>query len=123
SYVLSSGYYGKYYLKAQQVRDLLRSELQSLFKRFDILVGPTMPVLPFKIGEKIADPFKMYLIDIDTVVANLSGNPSISVPAGFEDGLPVGLQMMADHYHEHTLFEAASAFESLSGVANRRAEL
>ncbi len=79
--VLSSGYYGKYYLKAHQVRSLLRREMETLFKSYDVLIGPTMPILPFKIGEKIDDPLKMYLVDIDTVVANLTGIPAMSVPA------------------------------------------
>ncbi|MEW6604737.1 MAG: Asp-tRNA(Asn)/Glu-tRNA(Gln) amidotransferase subunit GatA [Thermoproteota archaeon] len=111
SYVLSSGYYGKYYMKAQQVRALLKCELKSLFKKYDILIGPTMPILPFKIGEKIDDPLKMYLVDIDTVVANLTGMPAMSVPAGFADGLPVGLQIMADEFQEQTMLDAAYLFE------------
>jgi aspartyl-tRNA(Asn)/glutamyl-tRNA(Gln) amidotransferase subunit A len=116
SYVLSSGYYGKYYLKAQQVRSLLKRELKELFKKYDILIGPTMPILPFKIGEKIDDPLKMYLIDIDTVVANLTGMPAMSVPAGFADGLPVGLQIMADEFHEQTMLDAAYMFEQAAKV-------
>lgn len=116
SYVLSSGYYGKYYLKAQQVRSIIRKELKSLFQKYDVLAGPTMPILPFKIGEKIDDPIKMYLVDVDTVVANLAGIPAISVPAGFSAGLPVGLQLMADEFCEQTLFDAAGAFESAAGV-------
>jgi aspartyl-tRNA(Asn)/glutamyl-tRNA(Gln) amidotransferase subunit A len=124
SYVLSSGYYGKYYLKAQQVRSILRKELKSLFKHYDVLIGPTMPILPFKIGEKIEDdPLKMYLVDIDTVVANLAGNPAISVPAGFAaaaaadgGGLPVGLQMMADEFQEEKMLDAAFLFEGAAKV-------
>lgn len=125
SYVLSSGYYGKYYLKAQQVRSILRKELKSLFKHYDVLIGPTMPILPFKIGEKIEDdPLKMYLVDIDTVVANLAGNPAISVPAGFAaaaaaadgGGLPVGLQMMADEFQEQKMLDAAFLFEGAAKV-------
>jgi aspartyl-tRNA(Asn)/glutamyl-tRNA(Gln) amidotransferase subunit A len=112
SYVLSSGYYGKYYLKAQQVRSLLRRELRSLFKQYDVLLGPTMPILPFKIGEKIDDPLKMYLIDVDTVVANLTGMPAISVPAGFVGNLPVGVQLMADSFQEQSVLDAASMVES-----------
>ena len=122
SYVLSSGYYGKYYMKAQHVRSLLRRELKSLFRDCDVLVGPTMPVLPFRIGEKIDDPIKMYLVDVDTVVANLAGVPAITVPAGFSGGLPVGLQFMADYGAEQTLFDAALLFESIAKI-NRRAEL
>jgi aspartyl-tRNA(Asn)/glutamyl-tRNA(Gln) amidotransferase subunit A len=116
SYVLSSGYYGKYYLKAQQVRSLLKRELKALFKKFDVLIGPTMPILPFKIGEKIDDPLKMYLVDIDTVVANLAGMPAVSVPAGFADGLPVGLQIMADEFQEQTMLDAAYSFEQAAKV-------
>jgi aspartyl-tRNA(Asn)/glutamyl-tRNA(Gln) amidotransferase subunit A len=116
SYVLSSGYYGKYYLKAQQVRSLLKRELKTLFKKYDILIGPTMPILPFKIGEKVDDPLKMYLIDIDTVVANLAGMPAVSVPAGFADGLPVGLQMMADEFQEQAMLDAAYLFEQAASV-------
>lgn len=116
SYVLSSGYYGKYYLKAQQARSLLKCELKTLFKKYDVLVGPTMPILPFKIGEKIDDPLKMYLVDIDTVVANLAGIPAISVPAGFADGLPVGLQLMADEFQEQMMLDAAHLFEQAAKV-------
>lgn len=116
SYVLSSGYYGKYYLKAQQVRSLLKRELKALFKKYDVLIGPTMPILPFKIGEKIDDPLKMYLVDIDTVVANLTGMPAMSVPAGFADGLPVGLQIMADEFQEQTMLDAAYLFEQAAKV-------
>ncbi|MDQ3908896.1 MAG: Asp-tRNA(Asn)/Glu-tRNA(Gln) amidotransferase subunit GatA [Thermoproteota archaeon] len=111
TYVLSSGYYGKYYLKAQQVRSLIRRELETLFKKYDVLIGPTMPILPFKIGERIDDPLKMYLVDIDTVVANLTGMPAISVPAGFAEGLPVGLQIMADQFAEQTILDVAHLFE------------
>jgi len=116
SYVLSSGYYGKYYLKAQQVRSLIKRELKALFKKYDILIGPTMPILPFKIGEKIADPLRMYLVDINTVVANLAGMPAMSVPAGFTDGLPVGLQIMADEFQEQTMLDAAYLFEQAAKV-------
>ena len=123
SYVLSSGYYGKYYLKAQQARAVLKKELKSLFARYDVLVGPTMPILPFKIGEKIDDPLKMYLVDIDTVVANLGGIPAVSVPAGFASGLPVGLQLMADEFQEQTMLDAASLLESAADVQGRSPDL
>jgi aspartyl-tRNA(Asn)/glutamyl-tRNA(Gln) amidotransferase subunit A len=116
SYVLSSGYYGKYYMKAHQARSLLKHEMETLFQRYDVLIGPTMPILPFKIGERIDDPLKMYLVDIDTVVANLTGMPAISVPAGFADGLPVGLQIMADQFAEQTLLDVAYSFEQAAKV-------
>ena len=118
SYVLSVGYYGKYYLKAQKVRSLLKQELKSLFEKYDILIAPTMPLLPFKFGEKIDDPLKMYLIDIDTVIANLSGIPAISVPAGFSNDLPIGLQIMANELQEQTMLDAALYFESANNNNN-----
>lgn len=116
SYVLSSGYYGKYYLKAQKVRSILRHEFKALFKDYDVLIGPTMPILPFKIGEKLDDPLKMYLVDVDTVVANLTGMPAISVPAGFAENLPVGVQIMADSLQEQTMIDAASMLEKAAGI-------
>ena len=112
SYILSSGYYGKYYLKAQKIRSVLKQELKSLYEKYDVLIAPTMPILPFKLGEKIDDPLKMYLIDIDTVVANLTGIPAISVPAGFSNGFPIGLQIMANAFQEQTLFDVALLFEN-----------
>lgn len=116
SYVLSAGYYGKYYLKAQKARELIKQEIKSLFEKYDVLISPTMPILPFKFGEKIDDPLKMYQIDIDTVVANLAGIPAISIPIGFNDGLPIGLQIMANEMGEQTLFDVASSFESMIDI-------
>lgn len=111
TYVLSSGYYGKYYLKAQKARSMIKMELKQLFKKYDLLLSPTVPVLPFKIGEKIDDPLMMYLIDVNTVLANLSGIPAISIPAGFKDGLPIGIQIMADELQEDKLFNSSELFE------------
>ena len=116
SYVLSAGYYGKYYLKAQKAREMIKQEVKSLFEKYDVLIAPTMPILPFKFGEKIDDPLKMYQIDIDTVVANLAGIPAISIPVGFSDCLPVGLQIMANEMEEQTLFDVASSFESIVDI-------
>jgi aspartyl-tRNA(Asn)/glutamyl-tRNA(Gln) amidotransferase subunit A len=116
SYVLSSGYYSKYYLKARQLRSLLRQELLSNFAKYDLLVGPTMPVLPFRIGEKIDDPLKMYLMDVDTVLANLAGIPAISIPAGHSNGLPIGLQLMAGPFQEQKLIDAASLLENAINI-------
>jgi aspartyl-tRNA(Asn)/glutamyl-tRNA(Gln) amidotransferase subunit A len=111
SFVLSSGYYGKYYLKAQRVKNLIKHELKKLFKGYDLLISPTVPVLPFKIGEKIDDPLKMYLIDINTVLANLAGIPAISIPIGFKNGLPIGLQIMADEFQEKKLLDISEVIE------------
>jgi len=111
SFVLSSGYYGKYYLKAQRVKNLIKHELKKLFKEYDLLISPTVPVLPFKIGEKIDDPLKMYLIDINTVLANLAGIPAISIPIGFKNGLPIGLQIMTDEFQEKKLLDISEVIE------------
>lgn len=116
SYVLSAGYYGKYYLKAQKARQMIKHEIKSLFEKYDVLVSPTMPILPFKFGERIDDPLRMYQIDIDTVIANLAGIPAISIPIGFSAGLPVGLQIMANEKREETLFKVASSFERIVNI-------
>lgn len=119
SYVLSSGYYGKYYLKARKLRSLLRLELLGLFKKYDLLIGPTMPILPFKFGEKIDDPIKMYLVDINTVIANLAGIPAISLPIGFSNGLPIGLQIMAAPFEEQKLIDASYELEKVINIPRR----
>jgi aspartyl-tRNA(Asn)/glutamyl-tRNA(Gln) amidotransferase subunit A len=116
SYVLSSGYYGKYYLKARRLRSLLRLELLTLFKKYDLLIGPTMPILPFKFGEKIDDPIKMYLVDINTVLANLAGIPAISLPIGFSNGLPIGLQIMAAPFEEQKLLDVSYELEKVINI-------
>lgn len=95
---------------------MIKQEIKSLFEKYDVLIAPTMPILPFKFGEKIDDPLKMYQIDIDTVVANLAGIPAISIPVGFSDCLPVGLQIMANEMEEQTLFDVASSFERLVDI-------
>jgi aspartyl-tRNA(Asn)/glutamyl-tRNA(Gln) amidotransferase subunit A len=119
SYVLSSGYYSKYYLKARSLRSLLKLELLKLFKKYDLLIGPTMPILPFKFGEKIDDPIKMYLVDINTVIANLAGIPAISLPVGFSNGLPIGLQMMAAPFEEQKLIDVSYALEKTINIQRR----
>lgn len=119
TYVLSSGYYGRYYLKAQKVRALLRREFKSLYSRYDVIIAPTMPIIPFKIGEKIGDPIKLYYVDIDTVVSNLTGMPAISIPAGFSNGLPIGLQIMSDEFQEQKIFDAALLFERSANIQVR----
>jgi aspartyl-tRNA(Asn)/glutamyl-tRNA(Gln) amidotransferase subunit A len=119
SYVLSSGYYGKYYLKARRLRSLLRLELLELFKKYDLLIGPTMPILPFKFGEKIYDPIKMYLVDINTVIANLAGIPAISLPVGFSNGLPIGLQIMTAPFEEQKLIDASYELEKVINIQRR----
>jgi aspartyl-tRNA(Asn)/glutamyl-tRNA(Gln) amidotransferase subunit A len=119
SYVLSSGYYSKYYLKARRLRSLLRLELIRLFKKYDLLIGPTMPILPFKFGEKMDDPIKMYLVDINTVLANLAGIPAITLPVGFSNGLPIGLQIMAAPFEEQKLIDVSYALENTINIQRR----
>ncbi|MCD6444580.1 Asp-tRNA(Asn)/Glu-tRNA(Gln) amidotransferase subunit GatA [Candidatus Bathyarchaeota archaeon] len=111
TFALSAGYYEAYYLKALKVRTLIRMEFEKAFKKFDVLVGPSMPMTAFKIGEKIEDPLELYMCDINTVPANLVGIPAISVPCELSDGLPVGLQVMAPPLREDLVFKVAYAYE------------
>ncbi len=113
TYALSSGYYDAYYIKAQKVRSLVASDFKEVFKKVDVLLTPTTPTLPFKIGEKIEDPLAMHLSDIFTVTANLAGLPAISLPCGERGGLPVGAQVLAKRFYEDTLFYAAEKFEKI----------
>ena len=113
TFVLSAGYYDAYYLKGLKVRTLIKEDFDEAFKKVDVILGPTAPTPPFKIGEKINDPLAMYLSDIYTISANLAGVPAMSVPCGFSSkGLPIGMQLMAKPFDEGTLFRAASAYES-----------
>ncbi|MCC6970316.1 MAG: hypothetical protein IT434_08855, partial [Phycisphaerales bacterium] len=115
TFALSSGYYDAYYSRAQNVRELLRQDLEKAFANVDILVSPVAPEPAFRFGEKSLDPVAMYLGDICTIAANLSGIPALAVPAGFTTGaipLPVGIQLMAPHDEEARLFRCAKAFET-----------
>ncbi|OGY23564.1 MAG: glutaminyl-tRNA synthase (glutamine-hydrolyzing) subunit A, partial [Candidatus Woykebacteria bacterium GWB1_45_5] len=111
TYALSAGYYDAYYLKAAKVRTLISQEFKGAFKKVDVIVGPVSPVLPFKIGERVDNPLQMYLADILTVPVNLAGLPGISIPCGLVSGLPVGLQIIADHWQEGKIFNVAYAYE------------
>ncbi|HVG29267.1 MAG TPA: Asp-tRNA(Asn)/Glu-tRNA(Gln) amidotransferase subunit GatA [Pyrinomonadaceae bacterium] len=112
TYVLSSGYYDAYYLKAQQVRTLIRQDFAAAFERCDAILTPTTPTTAFPLGEKADDPLAMYLNDIYTVTANLAGVPALSAPCGLSgDGLPVGMQLTARHWDEATMFRLADAYE------------
>jgi len=114
TFALSAGYYEEWFVKAARVRTLIIKDFMEAFKSFDILAGPTMPCLPWKIGE-IADPLSMYRMDIDTVAVNLAGVPAISIPAGQVDGLPVGLQLIAKHFDESALLRVSYAYERATG--------
>ena len=111
TYALSAGYYDAYYLKAQQVRTLIRQDFARVFEQVDALVTPTSPVAAFPLGEKMADPVQMYLIDVCTLPINIAGLPAMSVPCGFADGLPVGMQLIGPPLSEARLLGLAYAYE------------
>ncbi|MGH2735956.1 MAG: amidase family protein, partial [Actinomycetota bacterium] len=119
TYALSAGYYDAYYGKAQRVRTLTIRDLERVYNDVDLIATPTSPTTAFKIGERTADPLAMYLSDVFTVPVNLAGNAAMSVPCGTspDDGLPVGLQLIAKALDERTMFRAAYAFEQDLGWA------
>ena len=120
AYALSAGYYDAYYLKAQKVRTLIRREFEQAFERYDALITPTSPTVPFKIGEKVDDPLQMYLSDVCTLPINIAGIPGLSVPAGFSDGLPVGMQIIGKPFSEGMLFRIGYAYEQATGWWRQR---
>ena len=115
TYVLSSGYYDAYYLKAARVRTLIKEDFERAFQKCDILISPVTPAPAFKLGEKLHNPLQMYLTDIYTVSANLAGIPALSVPCPFAEGLPVGVQFMAPHWREDTALRMAFAVQEMKG--------
>ncbi len=118
TYALSAGYYDAYYGKAQRVRTLIANDFASAYERFDVLLSPTSPTTAFPLGDKTADPLTMYLNDICTIPSNLAGHPAISVPFGVgDDGLPIGVQLLAPGLAEVDLFRAATVIESAAPVA------
>jgi len=119
SFVLSAGYIEAYYILAQRARTALKKKFEEVFKNFDLLLGPTSPTPPFKIGEKMEDPLKMYLSDVYTVPVNPAGLPAASVPCGFVNNLPVSFQLIAPHFKEEKIFQVASAFEKLNPNATK----
>ena len=120
TYALSSGYYDAYYLKAQQARTLIKQDFDRVFQEVDALITPTSPVTAFKIGEMIGDPVQMYLIDVCTLPVNIAGLPGLSVPCGFSDGLPVGMQLIGPNFSEETLLRTAHAYESATQWSDAR---
>lgn len=127
TFVLSAGYYDAYYLKGQKVRTLMKRDFDQAFKEVDLILTPTAPTPPFKIGEKMSDPLAMYLSDIYTIPVNLAGVPAISIPCGFaeEKGkeLPIGMQLIGNHFDEETIFRAAYAFEQSTDFHKKRPKL
>jgi aspartyl-tRNA(Asn)/glutamyl-tRNA(Gln) amidotransferase subunit A len=114
TYVLSAGYYDAYYLKAQQIRRLIADDFTQAFKKCDIIMGPTAPSTAFKAGEKADDPVAMYLQDVYTIATNLAGLPGMSIPAGFANGLPVGLQLMGNYFDEARMLDVAHAYQQVT---------
>lgn len=119
TYALSAGYYDAFYLKAQKVRTVINREFQEAFTKYDIIVTPTSPTVAFPIGAKLDDPLAMYLNDVYTIPASVAGLPSISVPCGESEGLPVGLQIIGNFWDEGRILSAAHAFERAVGWSNR----
>ena len=111
TYALSAGYYDAYYVKAQKVRTLIKAEFDRAFERCDAIVTPTSPTVAFKIGQKVNDPLAMYLNDVFTLPGNIAGLPGMSIPCGLSEGLPVGLQVMANSFQEARMFRVAAAYE------------
>ncbi|KZZ84157.1 MULTISPECIES: Asp-tRNA(Asn)/Glu-tRNA(Gln) amidotransferase subunit GatA [Bacillaceae] len=123
TFALSSGYYDAYYKKAQKVRTLIKKDFEDVFEKYDVIVGPTTPTPAFKIGEKTDDPLTMYANDILTIPVNLAGVPGISVPCGFSNGLPLGLQIIGKHFDESTIYRVAHVFEQATDHHKAKPEL
>ena len=123
TFALSAGYYDAYYLKAQQARTLIRQDFAEVFETVDALVTPTSPVVAFPVGEMADDPVQMYLIDVCTLPVNIAGLPGLSVPCGFSDGLPVGMQLIGPHLSEPTLLRIGHAYEQATEWHKRRPPL
>ncbi|WP_172196951.1 Asp-tRNA(Asn)/Glu-tRNA(Gln) amidotransferase subunit GatA [Saccharibacillus qingshengii] len=123
TYALSSGYYDAYYLKAQKVRTLIKQDFDQVFEKFDVIVGPTAPTTAFAIGSQTDDPLTMYLNDILTIPVSLAGVPAISIPCGFEDDMPVGLQIIGKPFDEQTVLRVSHAFEQHTDHHKRRPQI
>ncbi|MHB9036156.1 MAG: Asp-tRNA(Asn)/Glu-tRNA(Gln) amidotransferase subunit GatA [Armatimonadota bacterium] len=123
TYALSAGYYDAYYLKAQKVRTLLRRDFEKAFEEFDVLITPTSPTVAFGIGALADDPYAMKLADVCTIPVNLAGIPAISIPCGFKNGMPIGLQIMGKGLDEETLLRVSYTFEQHTNYHKRKPEL
>jgi len=115
TYALSTGYYDAYYAKAQKLRRLIRDDFLRVFADVDVILGPTAPTVAFGVGQKSDNPVEMYLSDIYTTAVNLAGLPGLSIPAGFVDGLPAGLQLIGKHFDEARLLGVAHAYQQATG--------
>lgn len=123
TFALSSGYYDAYYKKAQQVRTLIKKDFDDVFASYDVVIGPTTPTPAFRIGDQLNDPMTMYANDILTIPVNLSGVPALSVPCGFKDGLPLGLQIIGKHFDEATIYRVADVYEKATSFSKEKPAL
>lgn len=123
TFALSSGYYEAYYKKAQKVRHLIKNDFDDVLSKYDVIIGPTAPTVAFKVGEQINDPLTMYANDILTIPVNLAGVPAISVPCGFSENMPVGLQIIASPFDEKTIYQVAHSYEQATEHHKAKAEL
>lgn len=123
TFALSTGYYDEYFAKASQIRTLIKQDFDQAFAKVDVIAGPVSPTVAWDIGEKVNDPLKMYLSDIYTISANLAGIPGLSVPCGFVDNLPVGLQILGKHWDEATILKAGFAYEQASSWSQEKPKL
>ncbi|HIE51020.1 MAG TPA: Asp-tRNA(Asn)/Glu-tRNA(Gln) amidotransferase subunit GatA, partial [Armatimonadetes bacterium] len=123
TYALSAGYYDAYYLKALKVRTLIRRDFERAFEAFEVLICPTSPTVAFKLGERVDDPLQMKMADICTIPISLAGVPAISLPCGFSQGLPVGMQIIGRPFDEETVLRAAYAYEQATDWHRRRPSL
>ncbi len=123
TYALSSGYYDAYYLRAEKMRTLIKQDFDRAFEQFDVLVSPTAPTVAFKLGEKLADPYQMYLNDVFTIPANLAGICGLSMPGPFSEGLPVGVQLLGKAFNEEVLLRVADAYQRVTDYHKRRPAL
>ena len=119
TYALSAGYYDAYYLKAQKVRNLIAQDFSQAFENVDLILGPTTPDKAFKIGEKMNDPIAMYLSDVYTVSTNLAGLPAMSIPMGFKEGMPLGLQIIGNHFDEKDILKLSHLFQKETDWHNK----
>ncbi|MDH5571705.1 MAG: amidase family protein, partial [Gammaproteobacteria bacterium] len=122
AYALSAGYYDAYYLKAQKVRRMISDDFIQAFKQVDVIMSPTTPSVAFNIGEKADDPITMYLSDIYTIAVNLAGLPGMSVPAGFVNNMPVGLQIIGNYFEEAQLLNVAHQYQQVTDWHRRTPE-
>ena len=120
SFSLSSGFYDAHFKKAGQVRTLIKQDFDNVFNDYDLIIGPTAPNVAYGLGENIANPLAMYLSDLLTIPVNLAGLPGMSIPAGFSEGLPIGLQIIGKHFDEQTMYQAAYAFEQATDFHTKK---